>query len=155
MRSWPTWTLSTTFLSSSLYLDSVNGITKQIGGMVETEVRIFIACLLPWQVFSVGCVPQLLFLRQYLFLDFGSYPLSSLWDWRDISSLYFTHSIFWVSPSPCPYLCKRSLANNKFQFIQTDVPSISGWYLDCPTLIYLTAVMPPVTIYFDVHFLPL
>lgn len=128
------------------------GITKQIGRMVESEVRIFTACLLPWQVFSVGYVPQLLFLKA-ISLDFGNCSLSSLWDWRDISSLFLPTPFFEFPLYHVHIFVEHPLQIQSFSlFKQMCHLFLDGTLIATP--IYLTAVitMPPVTIYFDVHF---
>lgn len=149
MRSWPVDSINN-FLSSSLYLDSVNGDHKTNWRDGGDWGRIFIACLLPWQVFSVGCV-LFSFLRQYLFLDFGNCP-SPPCETEEISALFILPTPSFGFPlHPVHIFVNDPLQTNKFQFIK----QMCHLFLDgtlIATLIYLTAVMPPVTIYFDVHF---
>lgn len=123
------------------------GITKQIGRMVETEVRIFTACLLPWQVFSAGCVPQLLFFKAISFWILVTSP-SPPCETEEISALF-------ILPTPS-FGFPLHPVNDPLQVTSFSLSKqMCHLFLDgtlIATLIYLTAVMPPVTIYFDVHF---
>ena len=84
---------------------------------------------LPCQVSSFVCVLQPLLSRIFLFVDFGNCSTPPFGA-GILTALFLTNSIFWVSSSSYPHLCKWSLCNNNSQLIQRDASPTSGWDLD-------------------------
>ena len=150
MRGWPTWTPSTIFLAFQLTVGFCQWGAPATHWKDGGEWGQDIYC----PVFSLARSSQLAMFLNYYFQGNISFWIlvtapSPPFATEVITALYFfTNSIFWVSPSPYPHICKWSLANNNFQFIQTDVPSVSGWDLDCSSHL---SYCSPVTIHFDVH----